>query len=398
MRKDWKYYDFGSLFPISMGKTPPRAGAQYWDTEKKTSNLWVSIADISQNEGREILDTKEYVSDLGASGISLVKKGSLLLSFKLSIGKMAFAGRDLYTNEAIIAIPETKGFDQQFLYYYLSSLDWSTLSGGSVKVKGKTFNKKSLSKIQIPKIPFAEQQEIVSLIDKEFRKVDSIIDNSLSILNEARFLFYSFLREETFSKRWGSKTLEQICSKIGAGATPKGGRKVYTKEGCSLIRSMNVHRCFFKYDDLAHITPSAAEILKGVTIHENDVLFNITGASIARCCVVPKDVIPARVNQHVAILRIQDYVLPDFLSYALNSEMHQKQLLVIGETGSTRQALTKEDLKKHQVAFPSIEEQRRIIEKLDAASRKISELEDHYSTIYKECTELKRSILKVYFD
>ena len=93
-----------------------------------------------------------------------------------------------------------------------------------------------------------------------------------------------------------------------------------------------------------------------------------------------------------------DEILPDFLSYALNSEMHQKQLLVIGETGSTRQALTKEDLKKHQVAFPSKEEQRRIIEKLDAASRKISELEDHYSTIYKECTELKRSILKVYFD
>lgn len=398
MRKDWKYDELGNLFPISMGKTPPRDGAQYWDPEKKSSNLWVSIADISQNEGKEILDTKEYVSDLGASGITLVKKGSLLLSFKLSIGKMAFAGKDLFTNEAIIAIPESKDYDQQFLYYYLTSLDWNTLSGGSVKVKGKTFNKKSISKIPIPIVPLSEQKAIVSKISIEFQKVDAILNNALLVLNEARFLFYSVLREETYSESWGSKRLEQICSKIGSGATPKGGRRVYTQEGCSLIRSMNVRRCFFKYEDLAHISESAADNLKGVTIHEDDVLFNITGASIARSCVVPKDVLPARVNQHVAILRICDSVLPEFLSYVLNSERHQKELLEIGETGSTRQALTKEDLKKHKVAFPSIEEQKIIVDRLNSVSSKISELENQYVIVYRECIELKRSILQVYFD
>lgn len=97
--------------------------------------------------------------------------------------------------------------------------------------------------------------------------------------------------------------LKQLCSKIGSGATPKGGKTAYQESGVSLVRSTNVFDYAFSYDDLAHISDEQADQLSNVIVEENDVLFNITGVSVTRCCIVPADVLPARVNQHVMILR-----------------------------------------------------------------------------------------------
>ena len=97
--------------------------------------------------------------------------------------------------------------------------------------------------------------------------------------------------------------MQKICSKIGSGATPKGGKTSYIDEGISLIRSTNVFDFRFEYSDLAHINQNQADALANVTVEQNDVLFNITGVSVARCCMVPDNVLPARVNQHVMIVR-----------------------------------------------------------------------------------------------
>ena len=399
MKEGWKYESFCNVFPIRMGKTPPRADKEMWDANKKTKNLWVSVADITSNEGQDIISTKEHISELAAQRMHIVPKGYLLMSFKLTIGKMAFAGKDLFTNEAIIAIPKNDKYNLRFLYYYLSSYNWDTLTTGAEKVKGKTLNKSSIGKIQLPIIPLPEQERIVSLLDAEFAKIDAIKANAEKQLQDAKALFRSALKDYLTPKEgWKEKTLKEITSKIGSGATPKGGRKVYIKEGCSLIRSMNVHYGFFKYDDLAHINDEAARQLNGVEIYEDDVLFNITGASIARCCVVPNDILPARVNQHVSILRTKpEMVLPVFLSYLLISPTHQKELLQIGEAGSTRQALTKTNLEEHIVTIPLIEEQYRIMEKIEQLSAKIHALQSNFDTTVTLCNDLKQSILKDIF-
>ena len=98
--------------------------------------------------------------------------------------------------------------------------------------------------------------------------------------------------------------LKDVCSKIGSGSTPKGGASVYIEEGTSFIRSQNVYNLSFSYKGLAHITEEAAYKLKGVTIKKNDVLINITGDSVARTCMVPDDVIPARYNGSVVKTKI----------------------------------------------------------------------------------------------
>ena len=168
---------------------------------------------------------------------------------------------------------------------------------------------------------------------------------------------------------WEVRPLVSVTSKIGSGATPKGGRNAYKAEGIALIRSMNVHDLEFRLKDLARLDDEQAEKLSIVEVRTSDVLLNITGASIARCCVVPKEIIPARVNQHVAIIRPdQDEVVSEFLAYLLVSKEHKEVLLGIGDdTGATRQALTKSQLQNYQIPIPPLEEQKRIVAVLDAA-------------------------------
>ena len=154
-------------------------------------------------------------------------------------------------------------------------------------------------------------------------------------------------------KQWSVEKLKTLTSKIGSGATPKGGRESYISEGISLVRSMNVYKGYFEYDGLAHITEEQARELDNVTLQENDVLINITGASVARCCILPKAVLPARVNQHVSILRTTDKLNPVYLSNLLITDTEQRVLLGIGGAGgATREAITKTELETLDIPVP----------------------------------------------
>jgi len=169
---------------------------------------------------------------------------------------------------------------------------------------------------------------------------------------------------------WVSKRLSEVTSKIGSGATPLGGEVAYKQHGIALIRSLNVHDGEFRLKDLAFLDQVQASRLDNVIVESGDILLNITGASVARCCLVPEEVLPARVNQHVAIVRpLQNLLLPKFLQYMLVSRDCKDRLLHTGESaGSTRQALTKAQLQDFDVRFPeSINEQRRIVTLLDEA-------------------------------
>lgn len=116
-----------------------------------------------------------------------------------------------------------------------------------------------------------------------------------------------------------TRKLRDVCTKIGSGATPRGGKETYSDEGpYALIRSQNVLDFSFSYDGLAYIDDEQARQLANVEIQERDVLLNITGDSVARVCQVPKELLPARVNQHVSIVRPDfSQLLPEYLKYFL---------------------------------------------------------------------------------
>ncbi|MDP9500163.1 restriction endonuclease subunit S [Bisgaard Taxon 45] len=172
---------------------------------------------------------------------------------------------------------------------------------------------------------------------------------------------------------WKKVKLKDICSKIGSGSTPRGGNNVYLHSGIiSLIRSQNIHNHGFIADGLVYIDQEKADKLKNVIVEENDVLINITGDSVARVALVDKMYLPARVNQHVAILRAVPEILDHrYLKYYLVNLPTQQHLLTLASSGATRNALTKSMLENLEILLPNINDQRRIADSLEILDNKI---------------------------
>ncbi len=179
---------------------------------------------------------------------------------------------------------------------------------------------------------------------------------------------------------WKECKLGTVAIKIGSGATPRGGNNSYKDEGISLIRSQNILDFEFSFDGLAFIDSEQADGLKNVTVEKNDVLLNITGDSVARCCVVPNSVLPARVNQHVAIIRLkQKEVDCKYIFYSLQAL--KEELLSQSEVGATRRALTKGILEDLEIPLPPLPEQQAIASVLSSLDDKIDLLHRQNQTL-----------------
>ena len=244
----------------------------------------------------------------------------------------------------------------KYLYYFCKHFDFERLNKA---VTIPSLTKGDLLKIEID-LPITEEQQ--TIVDK-LSGIEEIIDlrklelQKLDELIKARFVEL-FGNPVLNDKGWVQKSLGEITTKIGSGATPKGGKEAYQEDGITLIRSMNVHNGQFEYKDLAHISDEQAAKLDNVTIEVNDVLLNITGASVARSCVVPVKVLPARVNQHVCIIRCKDCIIPEFLNKLLIDDNYQDLLWGIAGSGATREAITKQQVEGLQIIMPPIELQR----------------------------------------
>lgn len=339
----------------------------------------------------------------------MVRKNSLLMCIsngsKIHLGKVALIEDDidyafggfmglLTPNEAII--------HPRYFYYALISPAYKMMIQGLSD--GANINNLKFADLQsfdIPIPPLAEQERIVEILDSEFEKIDALKANAERNLQYAKDL-YAKLTDHILTPQegWSTSNLKSICKKIGSGATPSGGKQSYTDKGIHLIRSMNVHNNCFRYNELAHINDVQAKQLDNVTIERGDVLFNITGASVTRCCLVPVDVIPARVNQHVSILRVDDnIILPKYLVYTLISSRYNVPLMQMAEDGATRQAITKKQLEDFNISYPNtIKEQLNIISFLDKLSEQCKALGENYTNTIALCDDMKQALLRQAFN
>ncbi|MCX6197143.1 MAG: restriction endonuclease subunit S [Flavobacteriia bacterium] len=240
---NWEYKDLIDVCEINLGKTPSRSNKRLWDINKIGNNKWASIADLTKVKGRYLSDTKEYISDEGAKLFNYVKPNTILMSFKLSIGKLAITKEKIYTNEAIVALPikNNKELNQDFLYYYLEFYDWEKESENDVKVKGKTLNKDKLKKIKIPLPPFPIQQKIVEKLDTIFVEIDKATAAVETNINNAEALFQNFLKQafKNGGKDWEVFKIKDLI-KIRSGdflpaknMNSKGSIDVYGGNGIS---------------------------------------------------------------------------------------------------------------------------------------------------------------------
>ncbi|WP_212746545.1 restriction endonuclease subunit S [Pseudoalteromonas sp. S3260] len=172
---------------------------------------------------------------------------------------------------------------------------------------------------------------------------------------------------------WPLVSLGDYCVKIGSGATPRGGSSVYKEYGeICLIRSQNIYNDGFKSQGLVYIDEDAAKKLKNVVIEKNDILLNITGDSVARVCLAVERYLPARVNQHVAIIRPNPKEFDArYLRYVISSPFMQKVLLNLASAGATRNALTKTMIETLEVSKPPLIIQKNIADCLESLDDKI---------------------------
>lgn len=292
-------------------------------------------------------------------------------------------GKFWVNNHAHVLRPKRDIILDKFIIEILNKFDLSFYITGSNVPK---LNQGNLKEIKIPLPPKDIQEKIVAEIEILEKKEQNIIENIDELKTNIN---------ETIEQSTGKLTkLEDITSKIGSGSTPRGGKGSYQSSGISLIRSQNIYDHSFIEKGLAFINDEQARKLNNVTVEKNDILFNITGASIARCCIIEDKYLPARVNQHVSIIRTNNKALPKYVQMTLVSSPIKEKLLEIGDGGTSRQAITKLQLEEFKIPLPTIKEQTKIVSEIERIEERINELKKQIELIPKQ----KKFILKKYLE
>ena len=399
MKAGWKTVKLGDIALVGAGNSAPQDDADF----STDGPYFVRTSDVGEVKFGTVNSSNDRLSSKGAKGMRLWKEGTILIpksGASTFVNHRVILGLDAHVSSHLATIQaEPTRCDARYLLYYLSTVKAQDLiqdqSYPSLKLP-------EIAGIEIPLPPVAEQKRIVALLDEAFAGIDEAKAKTEANLEKATAVFESHLQSlfAIDNPDWARAKLSSLTTKIGSGATPRGGEESYKDEGVSLIRSLNVHDYGFKYAKLAFLDAVQAEELSGVTVQENDVLLNITGASVARCTIVPRGVLPARVNQHVAIIRpMPEKVSSAFLHYLLISQPYKSRLLETGEEGgSTRQAITKAQLLEFTISHPvSVETQQATAKHLDEVREQTQRLSQLHKQRLDALSALKQSILSQAF-
>jgi type I restriction enzyme S subunit len=293
--------------------------------------------------------------------------------------------------------------NRRFLLYLLGSLK-EEIEEKAYGAAQPNISPKLIESINIFLPPLTEQNRIVDKLDRLFAQLETIktsMSNIPLLLKDFRQQVLTQavtgkLTEEWRKRQelggWNYKKIEKITLKVGSGSTPTGGQAAYLDEGIPLIRSMNVHFNGIKYEGLAFLNENQANGLKNVEVFENDILLNITGASIGRVCLAPKDMNGARVNQHVCIIRVNNELRPSFLNIYLSSPIIQN-LINNGNYGVTRQSFTKAQILELEIPIPVMDEQEIILSNVESLFAKADAIEQQYKTLKASIDNLPQALL-----
>lgn len=393
MKNDWEIKKLGEVCEINIGRTPERGNFKMWDKEKKTENVWLSIADLNNTEKGYISDSTEYVSDNAVPKMKLVKANTLLMSFKLTIGRCAITKRDLFTNEAIAALPILdKNLDLFFLKYYLENFDWAKLTEGDVKVKGKTLNKEKLKEVPITLPPLEEQKRIVKILDEKFAMLETVKANAKANLQNAKDLFQSQLTKAFSNTTWEMQKLSEITEvKDGTHDSPS-----YYSEGIPFVTQKNITPSGFDLTNTKRISLQDHEkFYKRSNVEYGDILIAMIGANRGMSCIVnTREVFSIK---NVGLIKKSKKTNQEYLAYYLKSEVAQKYVSD-ASNGGAQEFIGLTSLRKFPIPLPPLSEQKLIVEQLDSLSEKTKALCAIYEKQIADCEELKQSLLAKAFE
>lgn len=383
-------------FDLQMGKTPARANGDYWNGG---TNHWVSISDLS-GCGKYVEGTKERITDRAVeeSGIKAVPPNTVIMSFKLSLGKTAITRETVYTNEAVMAFIPNGRHDifPDYFYYMFSGRDWSQATNRAVK--GATLNKAAIGGLRVEIPPLDRQMGAAAVLDK----VSGLIGSrrrqldKLEELVQARFV-EMFGDPELNPMKWRVVPITEVVR-----GTVRNGffakRDEYCENGNVQVLGVAniVNRMYSKISDLPRANGTEADIEK-YQVRYGDILFcrsSLVAEGIGKASVVPCQVPPNILFEcHVIRLPLDiETCVPEFLQVLSATSFFRKQMIAQSKT-ATMTTISQDGILKAKIVLPPIEMQRRflkVIERLEVSKSAIQQS-------LAQLEQLKRALMQRYF-
>lgn len=387
--RGWKQSELGTLADVAIGGTPSRDISRYWATNDLDGQPWVAISDL---QGRFVDDTRERITDAGIahSNVKLVRSGTVLMSFKLSLGRVAFAGCDLYTNEAIAAFIANDQVIPAYLYYALPEAVRVTAT--DVAIKGATLNKKSLRKLVIAHPNPAGQEGIAAIlitIDTAIEQTEALIEKYQHI--KAGLMHDLFTRgvlpngqlrppreqapelyQETvigwIPKEWRLSRCIDLCSRICVGIVIQP-TQYYIEDGVPALRSANVREEGIDQTNYVYISEKSNQVLSKSQLRVGDIVSVRTGYP-GTSAVVPDELRGANCID-ILISTPNGQVSSDYLCFWINSSFGKEQVLR-QQGGMAQQHFNVGEMRELLVAVPSPIEQFAICERLQKIAYRLT--------------------------
>jgi type I restriction enzyme S subunit len=361
----WKLVSLADVATLRFGATPSRAVPHYW-ADKSSGYAWASIADLRTSP---VLKTAERISPEGVRGssVSLAKAGTLLMSFKLTIGRVALAGVDLYTNEAIVAIEGDKeNVDERWLYHVLPRVAGTALV--DTAVKGATLNKAKLEQIPLSLPPIGEQRmvaDVLDSIDKSIRSTERIIAK-LELLKRGTFQEFLYGGGNP-TVAWPTVRLHEVGS-INGGVTL--GRKISGPGTVELpyLRVANVKDGYIDTSDVKSVRVLESEIDR-YDLRPGDVLMTEGGDfdKLGRGAVWDGRIDPCLHQNHIFRVRCDtQMIVPEFLSLYSGSPIGRRWFASTSKQTTNLASISRTQLESFPIPYPPIADQCSIIDRVVA--------------------------------
>ena len=376
-----KYVKLNTLCDINIGKTPSRSKQEYWGLGGK----WISIADIKSTY---ITDTKEQITPLGIdqSKIKLVPKDTVIMSFKLTVGKVAITAEDMYTNEAIASFPikDNSKLYTKYLYYCLQTLNLMPATDRAVM--GATLNKAKLNEIKIPYVDYDQQIKIANILDQ----AQELIDKRKAQIEALDELIQSVFHEmfgdvNSNDKNWNKIEVEKTCKTILGGGTPSTKNKEYFIGDIPWVTPKDMKSLRIR-ESIININQEAIQNSSAKLIPQGSVLMVIRSGILKRMLPVAINDCEVAVNQDMkAFIPNGEIINAIYLLFYFKSI---QGILLSRVRSVTADNLEFNTIKKHLIAIPPIELQNQFAEMVENIEKQkgllnesLVELENNFNSL-----------------
>lgn len=388
MRDGWEYKKLGEVCTIERGGSPRPITNYITDSEDGIN--WIKIGD-AQEGSKYITSTKEKIKPEGIKKSRFVHKGDFILSNSMSFGRPYILKVDGCIHDGWLVIHDNNEvFIKDYLYYILSSpivyAKFSQLAVGGVV---NNLNSSLVRKVAIPLPPKSTQLAIVSELDK-INELICLKKEQLKDLDKlAQSIFYEMFGDPVENEKgWEVKKLEDICSLICNGNTPKGGSEVYVDNGILFLRSQNVWKNRLDLDDVAFIDEATHKSLKKSALNHYDLLITKTGrvntenSSLGRTALFEGEDGSANINGHVYLVRLKEGMVHKYVLYILISNSYRELIRRTCVGGIDKRQLNKNHIEDFPIIFPPLPLQHLF-------AQRIEQIEHQKSEVQKAITDLE---------